>query len=257
MARVIAICNAKGGVGKTTTSISLASYLAAFGKRVVLIDVDPQANASSGIGVNPREVKKSVYHGMLGEIKPEDIIRSANFENLEIIPANADLAGALVELVGIKGREFLLRKFINRFRHNYDYVLIDLPPSLSLLTVNGLVAADEVMIPVQSEYFGLEGLSQLLNIRKLINENLGRNLKVAGALITMYDERERLAREVAQNIREYFPHYVYETHIPRCGALAEAPSFGKSVYIHDKHARGAQAYERLAKEVMRQQELKK
>lgn len=254
---MIAICNAKGGVGKTTTTINLASYLSAFGKKVMLVDFDPQANASSGIGINLEKSTRTIYHGILNNARVDELKTAAHIENLHVIPANQDLAGALVELVPLQGREFLLRKFLNSFRHNYDYILIDLPPSLSLLTINGLVASDEMIIPVQSEYFGLEGLSQLLHIVTLLNENLAKRLRVAGALITMYDSRERLGREVAENIRQYFPHYVYETEIPRCTALAEAPSFGKPVILHDAHAIGAKAYARLAKEVMRQELLRK
>ena len=257
MARIIAVCNAKGGVGKTTTTINLASYLAAFGKRVVLIDFDPQGNSTSGIGVNPNEITKGVYHGLLGEARVDEVMVPAQIVNLRLIPANQDLAGALIELVNLKEREFLLKKFIDSFHHNYDYIIIDLPPSLSLLTINGLVASDEIIIPVQSEYFGLEGLSQLLRIIDLINKNLGQRLRVAGALLTMYDKRERLSRDVARNVREYFPYYVYETEIPRCIALAEAPSFGKPILLHDMNSIGARAYERLAKEVMNQEELRK
>ena len=190
MAKVITICNAKGGVGKTTTCVSLSSYLAVLGKKVLLIDFDPQANATSGLGIDPKNIADTIYHGILGYSQIENLIKNTIIFNHHLIPANQDLAGALVELVNLPEREYYLRRFINRLRHQYDYVFIDLPPSLNLLTVNGLVAADEVLIPIQCEYYSLEGLGQLLEIIDLINNNLGRQIKVAGALLTMYDKRD-------------------------------------------------------------------
>jgi chromosome partitioning protein len=254
MARVITICNAKGGVGKTTTSVSLSSYLAVLGKKVLLIDFDPQANATSGLGVDPKNINDTIYHGILGYSQIENLIKPTTIFNHHLIPANQDLAGALVELVNLDEREFFLRKFINRLRHNYDYVFIDLPPSLNLLTVNGLVAADEVLIPIQCEYYSLEGLGQLLEIIDLINNNLGRQIKVAGALLTMYDKREKLSREVAKEVRQHFPHYVFETEIPRCVALAEAPSFGKPIILYNPNSSGAKAYEKLAREIIEKEQ---
>lgn len=253
MAQVITICNAKGGVGKTTTAINLSTYLAVLGKKILLIDFDPQANATSGLGVDPKEITDNIYHGILGYSQIENLIKNTIIFNHHLIPANQHLAGALVELVNLDEREFFLRKFINRLRHQYDYVFIDLPPSLNLLTINGLVAADSVLIPIQCEYYSLEGLSQLLEIIDLINNNLGRQIKVAGALLTMYDKREHLSREVAKNVRLNFPYYVFETEIPRSVALAEAPSFGKPIILYNPNSSGAKAYERLAREIIEQE----
>jgi len=250
MAKVITICNAKGGVGKTTTCVSLSSYLAVLGKKVLLIDFDPQANATSGLGIDPKNIADTIYHGILGYSQIENLIKNTIIFNHHLIPANQDLAGALVELVNLPEREYYLRRFINRLRHQYDYVFIDLPPSLNLLTVNGLVAADEVLIPIQCEYYSLEGLGQLLEIIDLINNNLGRQIKVAGALLTMYDKREKLSREVTKEVRQHFPHYVFETEIPRCVALAEAPSFGKPIILYNPNSSGAKAYEKLAREII-------
>lgn len=253
MAKVISICNQKGGVGKTTTSVNLSSYLAALGKRVLLIDFDPQANATSGLGINPKSITDNIYHGMIGYADIDKLIRNTVIYNHHLIPANQNLSGALIELVNIEEREFLLRKFINRFRHQYDYIFIDLPPSLNLLTLNGLVASDEVLIPIQCEYYSLEGLSQILEITEMINDNLGRQIKVAGGLLTMYDKREKLSREVAKEVRTHFPHKVFDTEIPRSVSLAEAPSFGKPIILHDPNSQGAKAYERLAKEIIEQE----
>ena len=253
MARVIAICNQKGGVGKTTTAVNLGAYLAAAGKRVLLVDFDPQANASSALGHNQMAGEGSVYHGILDQMTPEQIIKPSVIYNFHYVPSAPHLAGALVELVNVPEREYFLRKFVNRVRHSYDYILIDLPPSLSLLTVNGMVAADEVLIPVQTEYYSLEGIGQLLETVNLIRENLAHPVKIAGAVITMYDKREHLSREVSKNIRRHFPHHVFEVEIPRAVALAEAPSFSKPIILYRPDSPGAQAYERLAKEIMAQE----
>ena len=253
MARVIAICNQKGGVGKSTTSVNLSAYLAAAGKRTLLIDFDPQANASSAVGYNPAETELSIYHGVIGAATHADIIKPTMLTDLHLAPAAPHLAGALVEFVNLPEREYFLRKFINRIRHEYDYILIDLPPSLSLLTVNGLVGADEVLIPVQAEYYSLEGLGQLLQTVDLIRENLQHPLHITGALITMFDKREHLSREVAKNLRANFPHYVFNVEIPRSVALAEAPSFSKPVLFYKPDSPGAIGYRRLATEVIEQE----
>jgi chromosome partitioning protein len=255
MARVIAICNQKGGVGKTTTAVNLGAYLAAAGRRVLLVDFDPQANASSALGHNAQLNSASVYHGILDQITPEELIKPSIVYNYHYVPSAPHLAGALVELVNVPEREYFLRKFINRVRHSYDYILIDLPPSLSLLTVNGMVAADEVLIPVQTEYYSLEGIGQLLETINLIRDNLAHPIRVTGAVITMYDKREHLSREVSKNIRRHFPHHVFEVEIPRAVALAEAPSFSKPIILYRPDSPGAQAYERLAKEIIAQEEL--
>ena len=253
MARVIAICNAKGGVGKTTTAVNLGAYLAAAGKRVLLIDFDPQANASSALGHNQMTNEASVYHAILEQVTPEQVIKPSVIYNYHYVPSAPHLAGALVELVNVPEREYFLRKFVNRVRHDYDYILIDLPPSLSLLTVNGMVAADEVIIPVQTEYYSLEGIGQLLETVNLIRDNLAHPIRVSGAVITMYDKREHLSREVSKNIRRHFPHHVFEVEVPRAVALAEAPSFSKPIILYRPDSPGAQAYERLAREVIAQE----
>src|SRR3989344_4787133 len=225
MARVISICNQKGGVGKTTTAVNLGAYIASKGKRVLLVDFDPQANASSSLGYDPIRNVESIYHGILGHRMAHDLVRPSVIHNFHLIPSAPHLAGALVELVHLPEREGFLRRFLHRIRHEYDYVVIDLSPSLSLLTVNALAASDEIIIPVQAEYYSLEGLGQLLETIELLRENLQHPLAIKGALLTMYDGRERLSREVEKNLREHFPYSVFETVIPRSVALAEAPSF--------------------------------
>lgn len=253
MARIISICNQKGGVGKTTTTVNLGAYLTALGRKVLLVDFDPQANASSALGQDHLSSAPSVYHGILNQAAPHEIIKPTALFNFHFVPSAPHLAGALVELVNLEGREYFLRQFLNQLRHRYDYILIDLPPSLSLLTVNGLVASDEVMIPVQAEYYSLEGIGQLLETINLVKNNLRHNLNVAGALITMYDRREHLSREVAKNLRRHFPYPVFETEIPRSVALAEAPSFSKPILLYRPDSPGALAYRRLADEIIRQE----
>lgn len=253
MARVISFCNQKGGVGKTTSSVNLGAYLAAAGRRVLLVDFDPQANASSALGQDPLRTELSVYHGIINAVPESQVLKPTMLFNFHLVPAAPHLAGSLVEFVNLPEREYFLRKFINKLRHNYDYVLIDLPPSLSLLTVNGLTASDEVIIPVQTEYYSLEGLGQLLETVNLIRTNLGHSLKVAGALITMFDKREKLSREVARDLRQHFPHYVFQAEIPRSVALAEAPSFSKPVLLYKPDSPGALAYKQLADEVISQE----
>ena len=255
MARVIAVCNAKGGVGKTTTSVNLGGYLALAGRRVLLVDFDPQANASSALGLDRTKEIRDVYHGIIGEASHEEVITPTAIYNYHFMPAAPHLAGALIELVGLPEREYFLRKFLNRVRHQYDYILIDLPPSLSLLTINGLMAADEVIIPVQAEYYSLEGLGQLLETVDLIRNNLQHDLRISGALITMYNKREHLSRDVAKNLREHFPYRVFAVEIPRSIALAEAPSFSQPILLYRPDSNGAAAYRQLASELLAEENI--
>lgn len=253
MARVIAIMNAKGGVGKTTTATSLSSYLAIKGKKTLLVDFDSQFNATSGLGIE-HQPEETIYHALLAGQPHQRVIKGSYLTNLHVVPASQDLVGALVELVNMPERELYLRRFIDLIRDNYEFIIIDLGPSLNLLTINGLLAADEVIIPIQCEYYSLEGVGQLVSTIDLIRNNLGHSLKIGGALLTMYDKREKLSREVADEIRKNFPHYVYEVLIPRSVALAEAPSFRRPVVLYSPQSPGALAYERLAEEVIRQGE---
>lgn len=251
MARVIAIYNQKGGVGKTTTAMNLAAYLAIHGHRTLLIDFDPQFNATVGLGVR-HAPDETIYHALLAGQAPERAIKQTHLANLHLSPSSGDLAGALVELVNLPEREYFLRNFVRHVSPQYDFIFIDLPPSLNLLTVNGLLAADEIIVPVQCEYYSLEGIGQLLQTIDLIRNNIGHPIKVGGALLTMYDKRERLSREIAREVRRRFPYHVYEVEIPRSVSLAEAPSFQKPVALHAPHSSGAEAYEKLAREVATQ-----
>lgn len=249
MARVISICNQKGGVGKTTTAMNLSAYLGMAGKKTLLIDFDPQFNATSGLGV-AHAPDETIYHALLADQTVDRVIKKTYLASLDVIPASADLAGAFVELVDIPDRERHLRRFVDVIRNRYDFIVIDLGPSLHLLTVNGLLASDEVIIPVQCEYYSLEGLTQLLQTIELIKTNLEHPLIVTGALLTMYDKRERLSREVAKEIRRRFPHHVFDVEIPRSVSLAEAPSFKKPIVLYAPQSAGALAYERLAREIV-------
>lgn len=250
MAKIISLVNQKGGVGKTTSAINLATYLASLGKFVLLVDLDPQGNASSGLGIDIRGLDKSLYHSLvLGEHPGNVIMRTETFGH-DLLPSSQELAGAGVELVHMESREFRLYNVLREIRTNYDYIIIDSPPSLGLLTINGLVASDEVLIPVQTEYFALEGLSQLLNTINLVKEHLQPKLRIMGAMLTMYDRRNRLSRQVVKEIRDHFPGHVFDTLIPRSIRLAEAPGFGKSILGFDSLSKGARAYKNLAKEVI-------
>lgn len=250
MARVIAVVNQKGGVGKTTTAINLAAELASMGKFVLLVDIDPQGNASSGIGVDHRKVPHGVYHAIIGTKSFRDIITQTNVDGLKAAPATMDLAGANVELVPLDRREHKLRDALAEVRHDFDYILIDCPPSLGILTVNGLVAAEEILIPVQTEYYALEGLGQLVETIDLIRQHLQPGLTVLGAVMTMYDERNKLSQAVFNELYQYFPNKIFRTVIPRNVRLAEAPSHGKSIRHFDANSKGAKAYEKLAREVV-------
>ncbi len=255
MSRVIAVYNQKGGVAKTTTAVNLAAYLALAGKKVLVVDFDPQANASSALGYPAKDNFESVYHGIFNLTEVEKLIKPTSLYNYHLLPASQHLAGALIELVEVNEREFQLKKLIDRIREQYDYILIDLPPSLSLLTVNGLIAADEVLIPIQSHYLSLEGLNQLLEVVDMIKNNLSSNLNIAGAVITMYDENEKLSQELAEQLKASFPYHIFETMIPRSASLAEAPSFGRPAVLHDPISDGAKAYEQLAREILARENL--
>lgn len=249
MARVIAIFNQKGGVGKTTTAMNLSGYVAMLGKRTLLIDLDPQFNATVGLGVK-HGPDETVYHALLAGKNIHKVIKRTHLSGLDLMPASQDLAGALVELVEVPEREFQLKKLLSGIQNEYDYLFIDLGPSLNLLTINGLLAADEVIAPIQCEYYSLEGLGQLLETLTLIRNNFRHPLTIRGALLTMYDKREKLSREVAREIRKRFPYRVYDVEIPRSVALAEAPSFQKPIMLYAPQSPGALAYEHLARELL-------
>jgi chromosome partitioning protein len=251
MAKIISLVNQKGGVGKTTSAINLATYLAAAGKFVLLVDLDPQGNASSGLGLDIKNIEKSLYHSMILDEHPSKVILKTETLGHDIVPASQDLAGAGIELIHMDNREFRLYNVLREIRTDYDYIIIDSPPSLGLLTINGLVASDEIIIPVQTEYFALEGLSQLLNTIELVRDNLQPDLKVMGALLTMYDKRNRLARQVVKEIKDHFPGHVFDSVIPRSVRLAEAPGFGKSIMSFDSLSKGARSYKNLAKEIIK------
>ena len=253
MARIIAVYNQKGGVAKTTTSVNLAAYLSLIGRKVLLVDFDPQGNASSGLGFSPKLTDQSVYHGIFNLVDIDSLIKPTALHNFHLITSSQHLAGALVELVNMASREYFLKNFIDKVKDRYDYVLIDLPPSLSLLTINGLTAAGEILIPMQCEYLSLEGVSQMLEVVNMINKSIAPNLAIAGGVLTMYDEKEGLSREIEKSIPKYFPHHLFETKIPRSSALAEAPSFGRPVVLYHPMSDGAQAYEKLAREIIQQE----
>ncbi len=255
MAHIISVVNQKGGVGKTTTSVNLGAYLAHLGKFVLIVDLDPQANASSAFGINYRELTGGTYEGMIGTQRVKDLIRPTEHQGLKILPASESLAGAAVELVNEMAREHKLHQALLEVRNDFDYILIDNPPSLGLLTVNGLVAADSVLIPVQAEYFALEGLGQLLGTIDLVKQSLKPELNVMGAVITMFDPRTKLSQEVFAELYRYFPDTIYRSVIPRSVRLAEAPSFGKSILAYDPTSKAAKAYERLAREFLYREEL--
>lgn len=245
---IIALANQKGGTGKTTTAINLVSALAELKKKVLLVDFDPQANATSGIGINPEQ---GIYEVLSDKASILEVIKKTSRANFDLVPSTESLAGANVELVNQVAREFKLKKILESIKANYDYIFIDCPPSLGLLTINGLVAADKVLIPIQCEYFALEGLGQLLKTIDLVKQNLQPNLEILGALLTMYDRRTKLAKDVILEMRTHFPYKVFDIVIPRSVRLAEAPSFGKSVLEYSSSSDGAQAYRNLAKEIIK------
>ena len=250
MAKKLAIVNQKGGVGKSTTAINLGAALAEKGLKVLIVDIDPQGNASSGLGIDKNDVEYSIYDLLLEGIDFSEAIISVNDSKLDIIPANIDLAGAEIELVSQISRESRLDKALKEDADIYDYILIDCPPSLGLLTLNALTAADGVIVPIQCEYYALEGLGQLLETIKLVQNNLNSNLELEGVLLTMYDSRTNLSDQVADEVKKHFSNEIYETVIPRNVRLSEAPSFGQSIISYDNRSSGAKAYRELAREVL-------
>ncbi|MBQ0016907.1 MAG: ParA family protein [Bacteroidales bacterium] len=251
MGKVIAIANQKGGVGKTTTATNLSAALAVLEHKVLLIDADPQANASSGVGINPDEVEKSVYECILGQADVRECIVATDTPNLSLLPTRIDLVGAEIELVNVKQREYYLQRAIAPIKDDYDFIFIDCSPSLGLITVNALTAADSVLIPIQCEYFALEGLGKLLNTVKIVQTRLNPQLSIEGLLMTMFDARLRLARQVVEDVRSHFKHMVFDTLIYRNTKLAEAPSYGKPVIMHDATCPGAVNYLNLASELLK------
>lgn len=250
MARIISLANQKGGVGKTTTAINLAASLAAFDKKVLVVDSDPQANASSGLGVDVRKVNTTIYDCLIDGADPNSAIVSCEIDNLDLIPSNIDLVGAEIEILNMDKRESVLKQVLAKVKNDYDYMLIDCSPSLGLLTVNALTASDSVIVPVQCEYFALEGLGKLLNTIKIIQGNLNKELEIEGFLLTMYDSRLRLSNQVVDEVRKHFQQMVFETIIQRNIKLSEAPSFGQPALLYDAESRGAVNYLNLAKELI-------
>jgi len=250
MGKIMSIANQKGGVGKTTTSVNLSAGLASLGNKVLLIDTDPQGNATSGAGINKADVSQCIYNVLVDEIDAADVVISTDVNNLDIIPATIQLAGAEIELVQIMSRELRLRKALENVKNQYDYIIIDCPPSLGLLTLNALTSSDSVIIPVQCEYYALEGLSQLLNTIRLVQKHLNKQLMIEGVLLTMLDARTNLGIEVVQEVKKYFQDKVYNAIIPRNIRLSEAPSHGQPIINYDPRSKGAEVYLELAKEVM-------
>lgn len=250
MARVIAVTNQKGGVGKTTTAVNLSACLAVQGKKVLLLDTDPQGNATSGIGLEKRELKFCIYDALINEMPLQRIICKSQIEGLDVVPATIQLAGAEIELVSTISREVRLRSVLEEVREAYDYIIIDCPPSLGLLTLNALSAADTVLVPIQCEYYALEGLGQLTNTINLVKKHLNSKLVLEGVLLTMYDSRTNLSAQVAEEVRKHFGSKVFKAVIPRNVRLSEAPSYGQPIITYDERSKGAETYRELAKEVI-------
>ncbi len=254
MGRIIAIANQKGGVGKTTTAINLSACLAEAGKRVLTVDLDPQGNTTSGLGVDKNEQEKTTYELLIGQSSVEECLLKEVLPRLDILPSNVELSGAEIELIGIEGKEFILRDEINKIRRNYDFVLIDCPPSLNMLTVNAMTTADTVLVPIQCEYYALEGLSQLIHTINLVKQRLNPSLELEGVVFTMYDSRTNLSLQVVENVKNNLSNAVYKTIIPRNVRLAEAPSHGMPITLYNPRSVGAESYRLLAKEVIQRGE---
>ena len=254
MGRIIAVANQKGGVGKTTTSINLAACLAEKGKKVLAVDMDPQGNLTSGLGVDKDSVEKSIYELIIGEVDIKEVINKEVLENLDIIPTSIDLSAAEIELIGVDDKEYILRHAIDQVKDQYDFVIIDCPPSLSMLTINAMTTADSVIVPIQCEYYALEGLSQLIHTVELVKDRLNSKLEIEGVVFTMYDARTNLSLQVVENVKDNLQQNIYKTIIPRNIRLAEAPSYGLPINKYDPKSTGAESYMRLADEVIEREE---
>ncbi len=257
MGKIIAITNQKGGVGKTTTAINLAASLAVLEYKTLLIDTDPQANSTSGIGFEPKNIKTSIYECIIDDIEPKNVILETSTPNLDLLPAHIDLVGAEIELINLPNREKMMQKVINKIKDKYDFILIDSSPSLGLITVNSLTAADSVIIPVQCEYFALEGLGKLLNTIKIVQSRLNPNLEIEGLLLTMYDVRLRLSNQVVEEVKTHFQQMVFDTIIQRNTKLGEAPSHGETIIMHDAQCKGSINYLNLAREILQKNNMTK
>ena len=250
MGKIIALANQKGGVGKTTTAINLSSCLAENGKKVLLVDIDPQGNATSGVGIVKQNLENTIYELFLGECTISECLTQSVVENLNVLPSNVNLSGAEIDLIGVDGREFILKETLEMVRDLYEYIIIDCPPSLNILTVNAMAAADSVIVPIQCEYYALEGLSQLIHTINLVQDRLNPDLEIEGVVFTMYDARTNLSLQVVENVKNNLDQNIYKTIIPRNVRLAEAPSYGMPITRYDKRSTGAESYRRLAEEVI-------